>query len=254
MRSDVSIIITAHNENRLAHPTLNSVFRTIKNAEEYGIKSELIIVLDRADTETKNYFQRYHNSKYQIYQTDFGDPGLSRNFGVKMAASKFITFLDADDLFSKKWVQMAYAEAKETQGLSVFHPEYVINFGSDEKIIRFMGPYENNSNPSFMIQHNCMNSVHFLTEKKLLIEKPFSATKLDSGFGYEDWHWYCEIIAMDIPIKIVPGTCVFYRKKDVSSRLLYHNIHNAVIPPSKLFEPSKFSKILEKEKKLSNSS
>ena len=247
MDFDISVIILAHHEGRLAHASMRSVFRTVAYANESGIKSEVIIVMDKPDEKTKEYFARYRNSEIKIHKVNFADPGLSRNFGVHISSGKYIAFLDADDLFGKNWLQAAYHEAEKHNDFCVYHVEYVIFFEAENIFTQCKGSEDKELNIGTMIEHNCWNSVHFFTQKGLLIENKFISTPSGSGFGYEDLHWYCEIIAKGINVKVVPNTCVFHRKKFTGSRLEEHNYNNVVIKPSKLFEPEVFNSIINKE-------
>jgi len=243
----ISVIVTAHHEGRMAHHTMNSLFRAIRHAKEGGIRTELIVVLDRPDEKTTAYFKRYNNDIKHIRRVDFGDPGLARNYGVTLSSSRYVAFLDADDLSGKSWLRAAYEEAEKRAEHSVYHPEYVIGFGRDHSFIRNKNMDDTGFFVGNLIEFNCWNSVHFLTHRELLVELPFAPTPPESGFGYEDWHWNCEVVARGIQMRIVPNTCVFYRKKQQDSRLSSHNQDSVLIRPSRLFDPAVFSALLEKE-------
>ena len=245
---DIAVIITAHREGRLAHHSINSIFRAIDYANIYDISTEVIVVLDRPDKLTAEYFSRYKNSEILIEQTDFGDPGLSRNHGVICSSGKYVAFLDADDLFGKTWLKAAYEQAQKTDEYKVFHPEYVVCFGQENYLVKNKSMNDSDFSLGNMLEYNCWNSVHFIAERVILLENPFIKTPNDSGFGYEDWHWNCEIIAKGIHITVVPETCVFYRKKPEGSRLNRHDQNKVLIPPTKLFHPGLFSKMLKEEK------
>ncbi len=245
---DISVVVPAHGEGRLAHHTMNSIFRATKYAGTHGIKTEILVVPDRADENTKIYFRRYENSEIRIHHVDFGDPGLSRNYGIHKSSGKYIAFLDADDLFGKNWLRAAYDEMERDNAFCIYHPEYLICFEGEDLLIRYKGTEDENFHPQDLIESNCWTSF-FISQKALLLDNPFAATPSDSGFGYEDWHWICEIIAKGIAVRIVPESCVFYRKKLHGSRLFKHNYDNVVIRPSKFFEPETFSLMLKRRAK-----
>jgi len=246
MASDISVIITAHHEGRLAHPTIRSVFRAVGYANESGIEAEIIVVMDRPDEKTQEYFSTYRNSEIRINSVDFGDPGLSRNYGVHLSLGKYVAFLDADDLFGKNWLKAAYHEAEINRDFCVYHPEYVICFERENLLARYKGSDDEEFYLGNLIENNCWIAA-FLSQRSLVAKNPFAPTPSGSGFGYEDWHWYCEIIAKGITIKTVPDSCMFYRRKLQGSRLSEDNYDCVVIRPSELFEPSTFSSLLKKE-------
>lgn len=242
MTFDISVIITAHHEGRLVHKTMKSIFNALEYAKSHGITSQIIVVLDKSDEETLKYFSRYYNSEITVTTVDYGDPGLSRNHGVSIASGKYIALLDGDDLFTEQWLVKAYNEAEKHNEDIVWYPEYVISFGCNDMIAKYRGTGESTFNISDLIEHNCWNSVHFMTKKEVLLTYPFEQTQLSLGFGYEDWHWYCEIIAQGIEIRIVPETLICYRKKNEGSRLSQFIQMMVLMPPSKLFEVDTFSK------------
>jgi glycosyltransferase involved in cell wall biosynthesis len=246
---DISIVVTAHREGRLAHHTMNSLLRACKYANQHTISTEIVAILDRPDLATENYFNRYTDSEIVMLSVDFGDPGLSRNHGAALSSGKYVTFLDADDLFGKHWLKAAYFTAKEYNIHCVLHPEYTVCFEREDLIARHLGICDEGFHYENLLEHSYWSSFCFL-ERSLFMERPFTKTSANEGFGYEDWHWYCEVLADDIPILIVPGTCVFVRRKYQGSRLVGHNQGNTMIPPTRLFDPARFFSLMDKERKI----
>lgn len=241
---DISVIVTAHSEGRLIHRTLRSLVRAAVFAEEYNIRTEVIVVMDRPDIATGDYLlQSAFADRLHVYHTDLGDPGLSRNLGVSKASGKYVAFLDGDDLFGKTWLKAAFEEAERRDGLVVLHPEYVIVFEAEALIAKPMGTSSRKFNPQNLFEHNYWTSCLFVP-RVFALGKPFAATQFEQCFGYEDWHWCCEVVAEEIPILIVPETVFFYRKKKNGSRLDRHNVQRVLIPPTKLFDPDTFSRVI----------
>jgi len=247
MRScEISVIVTAHREGRLAHHTLQSIFRSAAYAKTIGIRTEVIVVLDNPDALTELYFSRYTGTELLSDVISVGDPGLARNHGVKLASGKFVAFLDADDLMGETWLANAYsAAADNSEEKVVFYPEFVVFFDNKHLIFKAKGSGDRDFRATDLIEYNCWNSVHFLASRQLLLSHPFEATPTGSGFGYEDWHWYCDSMAMGCQVKIVDGTNIFYRSKASGSRLSAHNECSVVCPSSKLFEPHLFSSLMD---------
>jgi glycosyltransferase involved in cell wall biosynthesis len=247
---DISIIITAHAEGLLVHRTLRSVARSIVVAESQGVSCEVIVVLDSPDSRTLEYFSQQHAEwpgEMKICQVDFRDPGLARNYGAIVASGKYIAFIDADDLFGDKWLSRAYDVVQRDESAVVCYPEYVVVFDHQNLIAKYIGTDDPLFNYQNLIEYNRWNSVHFLIEKQYFLLNQFTPTPQSSGLGYEDWHWYCEALARGYTIKIVPETCVFYRRKASGSRLLEHNNEMTVLPKTKLFRPDIFNKLIGAE-------
>src|ERR1700747_3739123 len=101
---DITVILNAHHEGMLAHPSCSSLESAKGLAEEAGISVEVLVIMDRPNPE-KTEFLAYRCAKeWKIVCVDFGDLGLSRNEGVRLARGRWIAFLDADDLFGVNWL------------------------------------------------------------------------------------------------------------------------------------------------------
>ena len=130
---DLSVAITAHNEGLVAHKTMRSVFRALEKLKEAGITYEVIVHIDFGSKETVEYFSRYrHDENIKIYENQYGDLGLSRNYVTTKARGKYIAFLDGDDLVSDNWYLEAIRLLESTKDEIVVHPEAVLTFGVEQ--------------------------------------------------------------------------------------------------------------------------
>jgi glycosyltransferase involved in cell wall biosynthesis len=246
---DISVVIPAHNEGRLAHHTMNSLFRAVDYSRKQGLKTEIIVILDSADKKTTEYFQKYNLENVKIHVVAFGDLGLTRNYGVNQSSGKYVAFLDSDDLFEEKWLAKAYVEAERLNEPTILHPQYSIYFGRENIITKHKSLFEEGFLVENLLENNYWIALCFAS-RKLLLDNPYCATTKGSPFGYEDWHFYCEAIAKGIKIQIVPDTCIFIRRKFESSLLNRHNQGNAIIAPTQLFMPETFVSFINKQAKV----
>ena len=56
-KKDISCVVTLHGEGLIAHKTIRSINRAMQYAERRGLATELLIVLDRATSETRRYVE-----------------------------------------------------------------------------------------------------------------------------------------------------------------------------------------------------
>jgi glycosyltransferase involved in cell wall biosynthesis len=229
---DLSVIVTAHREGLLAHATMRSVWASVRHARRHGIRAEVIVVLDRPDDTTRNYY-RLHQPDVCLHEVDFADAGPSRNYGAKVARARYLAYLDGDDLFAEPWLARAYAQAVRTSGPCVFHQLYTVSFGIYRGISRHPSTADPTFRPEVMLEYNPWTP-WVLVPRELLARFPYAPCPRGSGFGPEDWHWYCELVAAGIPVQTVDQTVMFYRRRK-GSRLEQFNHTHAVIPPSTLF-------------------
>ena len=229
---DISIVVTAHHERELAHRTLRSIWRSVRYADGYNLNCEVVVVLDRPDSATRDYFVK-HQPGVRMIETDYGDAGPARNHGVREAHGRYVSFIDGDDLYCEQWLYRAYRHAQAQPRIdAIFHAEYMVFFETEHLIRRHLSTLQ----PEFSAL-NLLEYWHWqpstLLERDLALRYPFHECPNNSGFGYEDWHWFCELIAGGVEIILVEQTCLFYRKRE-ASRCSGHN--GTVIPASRLFD------------------
>jgi glycosyltransferase involved in cell wall biosynthesis len=234
---DVSVVVTAHREGTLCHPTLRSVWRAVDYAQSRGVSAEVLVVLDRPDDATRDYFAR-HPSGAAVHEVDFGDPGPARNHGARVAAGKYVSFLDGDDLYCSPWLERAFRQAVAAATPCVCHPLYTVLFGTESAVWRHLSSSDVAFRTPSLLEINHWGP-WALMPRELLLRCPYRPCPRGSGFGFEDWHWYCEVVAAGVPVVTVDQTCLFYRRR-IASRMWEHVQAEAVLPPSTLFDRAAF--------------
>jgi glycosyltransferase involved in cell wall biosynthesis len=194
-------------------------------------------VLDACDDETQAILQEHPaflNAQVNVLHVDFRDLGLSRNAGVKVTNGHAVAIFDGDDYYSKNWLVAAWNCLKQYGEKSILHPEFCITFGTytayayhpDQKGELFSIPA--------LFSSNLWTSWTFAM-REVYLKNPYSVTRpFQTGFGYEDWHWNCETIALGYEHRVVPKTIGFYRRKR-NSVVESSNALDVIIPSSKLF-------------------
>jgi glycosyltransferase involved in cell wall biosynthesis len=237
LRPMISVIVTAHRESLLIHRTLKSVYAAIELAAHANISCELLVVLDRGDEETRSYIDRFPIQRHRTIEVDMGDPGSARNVGAQHVTGKYVAYLDADDLFCSQWLMLAYkyAEDVRVQRL-ILHPEYNVCFEAMKCLVQYGGYPTSGVSPLGLAAVNYWTSILFF-QRSLLADRQFSHLEPASGFGYEDWHFVAEHVAIGAEVHTVPGTCNFVRRKLHNSVLNRHSQSKALLPPTMLLDP-----------------
>ncbi len=243
---DISVIIAAHYEGRLAHHTMRSLFRAARYASERGLATETLVVLDRPNRATVDYFSSC-DGPVTIETADFGDPGLSRNFGIGRSKGRYIAILDADNLIAKNWLYDALRYLEVRRQSIVAHPEYQMLFENENLVFRQISSTAPEFTVSNIIEYNYWDTV-CVARREIFLDHPYEETTGGAGFGFEDWHWNCQTLADGIEHHVVPGTVHFMRMKKFGSNFAYHIGTRRTLRPSRLFDPSTFSSVLETER------
>ncbi len=216
MTVEVTSVVNAHREAHTLTATIRSALRSMQYASKSGIVCKLLIVLDRADTQTKEIATRLVGEAGSVTEVDFGDLALSRNHAVSICDTEYITFLDGDDLWCETWVVDCVLLAMTRTDPCVFHPEYNIYFGDDSPhVLRHVDMEDPIYEKAAMPRLNYWTALSF-GPTQIYRDFPYRELMLNNGFGYEDWSWNKEIIDAGVKHGVVPATAHFIRRSSDS--------------------------------------
>lgn len=108
----VSVIIPVYNAAKYLRETLDCVCRqTLRQIE-------IICVDDGSTDESLSILQEYaaQDGRVRILQQKNQYAGVARNNGMTVARGKYLSFLDADDLFEPDMLEKMHTKAMEVQG------------------------------------------------------------------------------------------------------------------------------------------
>jgi glycosyltransferase involved in cell wall biosynthesis len=90
----ISVIIPAYNSEKTIQKTINSVLG--QNFTDL----EVIVINDDSQDSTLDIVSQFNDSRLKIFSYPHGGGSLSRNRGFSHAVGEFVSFLDADDLWT----------------------------------------------------------------------------------------------------------------------------------------------------------
>lgn len=104
----VSIVIPVYNAEKYVEKCINSIFNnTYKNFE-------IILINDGSTDNSLEILNKFSkNKKIKIYTQDNHGAAYSRNFGLKKAMGKYITFMDSDDYIESDYLEKYVLAFKE---------------------------------------------------------------------------------------------------------------------------------------------
>ena len=218
LETDLSVILTAHDETLVSGPTLAAVDASIATAEAAGITVERLIALDNATPETRAWFGQARFSQWDRRVMSEGDLGRVRNAIVPQTRGRYIAFLDADDLFSENWLRegvLALRREEEAGRRAIAHPE--LNWLFDGAHSVFMKP--DLDDPIYSPWHfyfmNYYDSL-CMTPREAHFQHPYVHRDIPAGLSFQDWQFSIETIAAGWHHVSAKNTIIFKRRRDNS--------------------------------------
>ena len=111
----VSVCIGTYNREKYIRETLDSVFaQTYPNIE--------VIVVDDASTDGTVDLVREYGERVSlvVLEVNSGLPAVPRNHGLRLAAGKYVAFLDSDDVWFPEKLELQVNQLEQ-------HPEFVLS-------------------------------------------------------------------------------------------------------------------------------
>ncbi|MGL6342538.1 MAG: glycosyltransferase family 2 protein [Waterburya sp.] len=199
----VSIIIPTYNSAKTIEETIASI------QQQSFTNWELIIIDDGSQDNTVDVIKNIVEPRLQIFVYENGGVGIARNRGIAQATGEFITFLDADDLWTCDKLTLQIEALKQNPQAKVAYSwtSYIDEQGK----FLFSGPrfyYRGNIFKELLQKNFLLSASNILIHRDVL--------ELVSGFTPEfsyaaDWDFYLRL-AQNFDFALVPQYQIFYRQ------------------------------------------
>ena len=229
---DISLVLVAHHEGILAGISLRSLLEASDLANRDGIKTEVLVVLDRPNAATRAVFEDAPLHGWRVEETDYGDQGRVRNFAVGLTSGSYIAFLDGDDLWSENWLVSAHALCQQQPGRVIAHPEFDWFFQNNNNLLVHVDQTSEHFKPAFLRIANYWDAL-CLAPRSAYEDLPFRDRDIDGGFAFEDWQWNCETFESGFIHRVAERTIHFKRRRD-GSQTLRASARKALMRPTAL--------------------
>ena len=204
-----SVIIPAHNAERFIEPTLQSALRQTWN------NLEILVVDDGSTDKTRSMVEAVAltDPRIRIFSVPNGGVASARNIGLARARGEFVAFLDADDLWHPKKIEMQIAALNAA-------PEAAASYGLLRYIDELDRIVENQSasgSSGYTLAHHLYtrpvgNGSSLLVRRKIAVELGgYDSSWAARGIGgSEDYDFELKIVAR-YPIAFIDSYLVGYR-------------------------------------------
>lgn len=242
----VSVVVTLYNYSEYIHECLNSVCASNTSGLPGGFE---IVVIDDCSTDNSANLVEDYISKSEIaiclvrksFNTGVGD---ARNVGIKLARSKYVFMLDADNGIYPNCLTTLYNEIQRYGYAAVYG---MINKfdNSTREGIGLISCFE--WNVYDLVRGPYIDAMAMLDKGVIVKLGGYSTELIQHGWlGWEDYDLWLKLAQYDYACKLVPQILSFYRVH-TSSQI---NSTNRYLGSITNYFHKKFSSLVSRYKKL----
>lgn len=203
----VSVIIPAYNAK-------NTIIETIQSLQKQTFSDfEVIVINDGSTDNTLEVLSAIQDSRIKVFSYENGGLPVARNRGISQATGEFITFLDADDLWTSDKLELQIAALQQ-------HPEAGVAYSwtafidENSEFLYAWAPlfYEGNVYPQLLIRNFISSGSNIIVRRQFIEASGEFDPLLKSA---EDWDYYIRLAAL-CPFVLVPKYQILYRRSSQS--------------------------------------
>ena len=200
----ISVIIPAYNAERTIVKTIQSVL------QQTFSDFEIIAIDDGCTDRTLELLQNIEDNRLKTFSYKNGGLPVARNRGITRATGEFISFIDADDLWTpnKLELQLAALQQNSMAGVAYSWTAYFMD-GQEESIFPYKPVFfEGNVYDKLLVNNIVSNGSNILVRKQAIESVGKFETTLKSC---EDWDFYIRLAAK-WHFALVPKHQILYRQ------------------------------------------
>jgi len=199
----VSVIIPAYNAAK-------TILDTIISVQQQSLSDfELIIINDGSTDETLDLISSIEDCRIKIFSYENRGVSTARNRGISQATGDFITFLDADDLWTPDKLELQFKTLqKHPEAGVVYSWTLVVQENSQRLCPGVSASFEGNVY-QYLLVDNFIASGSNLMLRRQVVEL---IGRFDPDLKYgEDWEYWLRV-ALHFSFVAVPKPQVLYRQ------------------------------------------
>ena len=202
----ISVIVPAYNSE-------STILATITSVQNQTFSDWEIIAIDDGSTDgTLQVLEQIQDEKIKIYSYDNGGVSFARNKGINHATGEFISFLDADDLWSPDKLELQLKALQNNPAAGVVYSLVVSGLEESEDSFTFVegnkSIYQGNVYCQLLLENFISCGSNILVRREAIKSIGFFDSQVDSS---EDWD-YCLRLATKWSFVCVAKQQIIHRK------------------------------------------
>jgi|TARA_B100001059_G_C17781133_1_gene554255 teichuronic acid biosynthesis glycosyltransferase TuaG len=201
MKFTLDIILPNYNKEEYLEETINSI-------TDQTFNDWKLIIIDNCSTDNSKKIINKYNSQKKIHSYFFKKNmgvSFSRNFGMRMSNSKYISFIDADDLWTSDKLQNQI-NFMEKYNYDFTYTDYTPFFDKKKRIFK-----KRIWTPQSFNYEGFINNSSIGTSSMILSRKIIGVTKFPRIENLEDFSFKCKILKKTSKAIKLNENSTFYR-------------------------------------------
>lgn len=178
-----SIVIPTFNRGNFIRDTISIVLK------QELTSFEIIVVDDGSTDDTQSIVGSISDERIRYFKKENGERGAARNFGIKKAVGKYVTFLDSDDGLHTNHLTVARAFTEKHDNPPIFHLGYEIRNESGQRI--GLGEKRTEDINFQLLTGNVMSCMGVFVRHDIINQHVFREDR--EMAGSEDWELWMRI-------------------------------------------------------------
>lgn len=153
---DISIIIPVYNVEHYINQCLDSLHSISSN------NFEVILIDDGSSDNSVHKCEYYSNidNRFRVFKKSNGGVSSARNYGLKYARGKFVTFIDSDDWVSQDYINVITREIGNYD-LLFFQSIHMYSDGMQSYFAPQVGCFDNDSSIQLALNSLLVNNLNY---------------------------------------------------------------------------------------------
>jgi glycosyltransferase involved in cell wall biosynthesis len=202
MKPLISVIIPAYNAEKTILRTIESVL-----SQTYS-NFELIVINDGSTDDTLNLITKIKDNRLKIHSFENAGLPSARNRGIKLSSGEFISFIDADDLWSPDKLESQLQALQSKLSAAVAY-SWTLLIDDKGHLLKVLDPiyYEGDVYRELLIGCFITSGSNVLIRKKCIEKVGLFDPSLKSA---ADWEYWIRL-GKSWPFALVPRYQILYR-------------------------------------------
>ena len=204
----VSVVIPTYNHAHFLGESLQSVIN------QTYINWEVLVIDNNSKDNTDEVVNSFYDKRIKLFKiNNKGVIAKSRNLGIQHARGNWIAFLDSDDWWYPKKLEMSVQVLKNGAQLVCHAEDWIKN----DNIIRTVkyGPKNKATYKHLLYGKNCISTSAVTVAKDCLL-KVDSFIEAPQAIGVEDYHLWLKLARADYIPEFIDNVLGCYRVYDLS--------------------------------------